>query len=81
LITPENGMMKWARCGIERVIVRLGTPDFFNVDYAIKKFTNGGFPFEVVGPLAPSHFTPDPNPAWKQLPKNLPRLRGIGLRE
>ena len=23
---PENGMMRCARCGIERVIVRLGTP-------------------------------------------------------
>lgn len=53
----------------------------FNVDKAIEKSTNRCLPLEVVGLLAPSHLTPDSNAARKQLPKDLPRLRGMGLCE
>ena len=35
VMTPENGIMRWARCGIERLMFRLGH-QAFNVDYLVR---------------------------------------------
>ena len=40
-----------------------------------------GFSFDTVDLLTPSHLTPDSNTARQQLPKDLPRLYRVALRE
>jgi hypothetical protein len=46
LISPENGMTRWAKCGIERVTFRLGTPDLLTPTNPLKNLPTAASPWK-----------------------------------